>query len=169
MNRFKNILFIADRPDGLTDALNRAVALSQSNDARLTVMDVIPDAGVADYIKRTYAIDLNTALREQRLQALEELTKPLADAAVPVYATVTTGILFIEVIRAVQRNAYDLVIKVAQQDTRLSRALFGSSDMHLLRKCPCPPGLTDWATGSATDGCSLQWIPLMMSPVTYSG
>lgn len=138
MKRFKNILFIADRQDGLTDALNRAVALSQNNAARLTVMDVIPDAGVADYIKRTYAMDFNMALREQRLHALGEFTKPYADAGIPVYTTVSNGILFIEVIRAVQRNAHDLVIKVAQQDTSLSRALFGSSDMHLLRKCPCP-------------------------------
>ncbi len=40
--------------------------------------------------------------------------------------------------RAVQQNGYDLVIKMAQLSTGLAPALFGSTDMHLLRKCPCP-------------------------------
>ncbi len=138
MERFKNILFIADREDGLVDALAKAVALSHSNGARLTVMDIIPDAGVAGYIQRAYSIDFNAALREQRLHALESLTQPHTDAGVPVYSTVVTGTAFIEIVRAVQRNAHDLVIKVAQHDTGRSRSLLGSTDMHLLRKCPCP-------------------------------
>ncbi len=50
----------------------------------------------------------------------------------------TTGTPFIEVIRAVQRNAHDLVMKVAQHDSAGAPVLFGSTDMHLLRKCPCP-------------------------------
>ena len=53
MKRFKNILFLADRDDGLSASLDRAVDLSQTNGARLTVMDVMPDAAVADYIKRS--------------------------------------------------------------------------------------------------------------------
>ena len=36
MKRFRNILFFADRQDGLTAALDRAVAVSQTNEARLT-------------------------------------------------------------------------------------------------------------------------------------
>jgi len=138
MKRFKNILFVADRQDGLSAALDRAVGVSQTNAARLTVMDVTPDSGLADYVNRTYGVDLNAQLREQRLQALEALTQPYTDAGVPVYAKVVTGIPFIEVVRAVQRNGHDLVMKVAQHDTGLKPSLFGSTDMHLLRKCPCP-------------------------------
>ena len=138
MKRFKNILFVADREDGLDAALERAIAVSRTNAARLTVMDVTPDAGFDSYLRRTYAVDLNARLREQRLESLEALTRAYTDAGIPVYTTVTTGTLFLEVIRAVQRNAHDLVIKVAQQASGLSSALFGSDDMHLLRKCPCP-------------------------------
>ena len=36
------------------------------------------------------------------------------------------------------RNDYDLVIKPARGYSRLSAMLFGSTDLHLLRKCPCP-------------------------------
>jgi len=138
MRRFKNILFIADREQGLSAALDRAVALSQTNGARLTVMDVIPESGLADYIKRAYAVDLNAQLREQRLQALEALTQPHTDNGIPIYTTVLTGTPFVEVVRAVQRNVHDLVMKVAQHDAGLAPSLFGSTDMHLLRKCPCP-------------------------------
>ena len=138
MKRFRNILFVADREDGLDTALDRAVAVSRTNAARLTVMDVTPDAGLDNYLRRTYDVDLNARLREQRLESLESLTRPYTDAGVPVFTTVATGTLFLEVIRAVQRNAHDLVMKVAQRATGLVPALFGSDDMHLLRKCPCP-------------------------------
>jgi len=69
--RFKNILFVADREDGLDAALDRAVAVSQNNGARLTVMDVTHDAGLNSYLRRTCAIDLDARLREQRLESLE--------------------------------------------------------------------------------------------------
>jgi len=138
MKRFRNILFFADRQDGLTAALDRAVAVSQTNEARLTVMDVTPVSGLADYIGQTYGLDLNAQLRQQRLQELETLAQPYTEAGVPIYTSVTMGTPFIEVIRAVQRNAHDLVIKVAQHDSTHAPALFGSTDMHLLRKCPCP-------------------------------
>jgi len=149
MKRFKNILFVADREDGLNTTLDRAVAVSQTNGARLTVMDVTPDSGLADYVKRTYAVDLNAQLRDQRLQALETLMQPYADAGLPLYTTVVTGTRFIEVVRAVQRNGHDLVMKVAERDTGLAPVLFGSTDMHLLRKCPCPVWI-DRSTGAAS-------------------
>ncbi len=138
MKRFKNILFFADREDGLDIALDRAAAVSRTNNARLTVMDVTPETGLADYFQRSYGIDLNAQLREQRRQALDALTKPYTDAGTAIYSKVMTGTPFIEVVRAVQRNGYDLVMKMAQHDTGLAPALFGSTDMHLLRKCPCP-------------------------------
>lgn len=101
-------------------------------------MDVTPDSGLADYINKTYDIDLNTQLRDQRLHMLKQLIEPLNEMNVAVDTRVVTGIPFIEVVRAVQQNNYDLVIKVAQHDTGLTATLFGSTDMHLLRKCPCP-------------------------------
>lgn len=138
MKRFKNILFFADQEAGVNSALERAVELSRNNDARLTVIDVTPETGLADYFQHSYDIDLNAQLREQRRQALDALTQLYTDAGTVIYTKVVTGIPFIEVVRAVQQNGYDLVIKMAQLSTGLAPALFGSTDMHLLRKCPCP-------------------------------
>jgi nucleotide-binding universal stress UspA family protein len=79
VERFRNILFVADREDGLDAALDRAVSVSRTNSARLTVMDVTPDAGFDSYLRRTYAVDLNARLRQQRLESLEALTRPYTD------------------------------------------------------------------------------------------
>lgn len=138
MKRFRNILFLADREDGLTAGLERAVNLAGSNEARLTVMGVVPEVPLSGYIKRTYDIDLDEQMKDQRLRSLESLTRQYTDQGVPVYTTVARGKPFLEVIRAVQRNAYDLVIKVAEQNTGEEGTMLGSTDMHLLRKCHCP-------------------------------
>ena len=50
---------------------------------------------------------------------------------------VLIGTPFLEIIREVLRNGRDLVIKIPEHQDWLDR-LFGSDDMHLLRKCPCP-------------------------------
>ena len=138
MNRFKNIIFLADRENDMQVALERAVALARTNEARLTVMDVTPDVTEADHFLETHGIDINRQLRDNRLEALEEMTRPYTHKGIAIYTKVLTGITFMEVIRAVQRNHYDLVMKVAEHIAGFSVTLFGSTDLHLLRKCPCP-------------------------------
>ena len=49
-----------------------------------------------------------------------------------------SGNPFIEIIRAVQLNGYDLLIKAPRRPEGLAERFFGSADMHILRKCPCP-------------------------------
>jgi nucleotide-binding universal stress UspA family protein len=138
MKRFKNILFVADREEAVEAGLERAIAVARTNAARLTVMDVTPDTGLTDYFRQRCGIDLNAQLRENRLQSLDALVRLRADKCHAIYTKVVTGTPFIETILAVRRNDHDLVMKVAQNSTGLPQTLFGSTDMHLLRKCPCP-------------------------------
>jgi nucleotide-binding universal stress UspA family protein len=70
---------------------------------------------------------------EQRLQAL---VVPYRER-VEILTKVLVGIPFLEIIREVLRNGRDLVIRTPENPDWLDR-LFGSDDMHLLRKCPCP-------------------------------
>ena len=95
-------------------SLERAAALAKTNDARLTVIDVTAEVEEAKEVEKRFGIDLNSALREHRLEQLEALTAPHAEAGVMIYTQVLTGISFIEVIRAVQCNGYDLLTKVAK-------------------------------------------------------
>jgi len=57
---------------------------------------------------------------------------------VDVGASLLVGRPFLEVIRAVLREDYDLVVMTADIWRGLRRIGFGSTSMHLMRKCPCP-------------------------------
>ena len=61
---------------------------------------------------------------------------PVRQEGVPVEVEILHGTPFLEIIREVLRNGHDLVVKTASEKgiTRL----FGTTAMHLLRKCPCP-------------------------------
>jgi nucleotide-binding universal stress UspA family protein len=138
VKRFKNILYFADGAMESCPALERAVNLAVSNDARLTVVDVLEQAESPPVVKQRLGTDLNQILRERRQEALEKLIAPFSRPDTMTYTQVLTGTPFVEVIRAVLRNGYDLVIKAARPPAGISERFLGSSDMHLLRKCPCP-------------------------------
>lgn len=48
------------------------------------------------------------------------------------------GVPFIEVTKKVQQESYDLVILAAKISDRPRKRFFGSTTIHLMRKCPCP-------------------------------
>jgi len=122
MKRFSNIVYVFE--DGITqdNSIARAVTLAQNNQACLTVIDIVPD--------------LKAGKVQERQKQLESLLAPYREHA-SIQIEIVVGKVFIEVIRAVLRNHYDLVIKLGENPGYIER-LFGSDDMHLLRKCPCP-------------------------------
>ncbi len=138
MKRFKNILYFADGAAESCSALARAVSLARSNQARLTAIDVLEEFDSGPEIQRRFHIDLGKILLERRREALVDLMAKYVEAKDLIYEQVVSGVPFVEVIRAVLRNDYDLVIKAARPPEGLSERLLGSTDMHLLRKCPCP-------------------------------
>lgn len=138
MKRFKSILYFADGASETCPALNRALALARSNEARLTLFDVIGERLTGAEIQRRVNIDVGALVRERRQEELERLAAPVREPQCLIYTQVVSGVPFVEVIRAVLRNGYDLVIKPARPPEGLSERIFGSTDLHLLRKCPCP-------------------------------
>ena len=138
MKRFKNILFFADGGTEPGPALQRAVALARLNDARLTIFDVIDEHESTVQIQRAFGSDLTEILRAHRQQSLERMVEPFNAPDDIIYTQVLIGTPFIEVIRSVLGNGYDLVIKACRPPEGFSERLLGSNDMHLMRKCPCP-------------------------------
>ncbi|WP_295878422.1 universal stress protein [uncultured Thiohalocapsa sp.] len=150
MQALKHILYFADGEFGPTRAFRRAVALAREHDARLTLMDVTIESGIgADLVKRFGLAD-DVQQSEQRLYALADLAEEWVRGQAP-RLRVTIGTPFIEVIQAVLRDGHDLVLKPVRQRPGC-RGLFASTDMHLLRKCPCPVWIDrepeDAATGA---------------------
>jgi len=126
MKLFKNILYVTEEAVDQTSALERAISLAERNQAKLSVIDLIPD------IEDDYRADVINS----HTKNLKSLVEPYR-SRLTIRNDVLMGTTFLEVIRAVLRNAHDIVLKPAEKPFFMKR-LFGSDDMHLLRKCPCP-------------------------------
>jgi len=127
MKRFKNVLVVYDDEIGGDDALGQAAALARENAARLTVITVLRDNQYSPNIAD------ETEKRLQRL-ALGVHQAGVSDVS----TAVLIGTPFIEVIRQVISAKHDLVITGAQAGSVLKDVFFGSTAIHLMRKCPCP-------------------------------
>lgn len=141
MQRFKNILFLVDSDQAAHDVagtLQRAARLTQSNDARLTVVSVLEPVQTPRSVTERFGIDLRSVLHDRQQERLGLLVESCRRDGVSVATEVLFGTPFVEVIRAVRHSGFDLVIKAAQPPAGISERLFGSTDLHLLRKCPCP-------------------------------
>jgi nucleotide-binding universal stress UspA family protein len=138
MRHFKNILYVAEPGRAAPSSLARALTLARNNQARLSVIDVVrgPSAGAELPAGGPSPAELTAALAARRRAGLEALVAAQADPG-DIAVEVLVGRTFIEVIRRVIRDGHDLVIKPAEDPSWLDR-LFGSEDLHLLRKCPCP-------------------------------
>lgn len=132
MKRFKAILFVVSNDIPAEVAFERALELAAKNQARLTVVEVIGEIPKRSWTPR----DLQSRIIADRQQTLEKLVSRIGKN-IKVQPRVLVGISFREITREVLREGHDLVIKMASNDDRIDR-LFGSDDMHLLRKCPCP-------------------------------
>ena len=142
MKQFKNILYVSEASVAQGPAMARAVSLAENNQADLTVIDVVPviTAGIGMPPGGPISTELQSAMVGKRRKELESLVAPYKQR-LSIQIDVLVGTPFLEAIRAVLRNKYDLLIKPAENPDFIER-LFGSNDMHLLRKCPCPVWLT---------------------------
>lgn len=142
MKRFKNILLLYDGAVGTDAALSRAQSLARSNGATLTLFEVVQQVprDVLSLLGPLTRDDVEVQERylEERRANLERLAASMRADDIAVEVSVVRGIPFIEVIRAVLRDDHDLVIMVADSVKGLRTITFGSTSMHLMRKCPCP-------------------------------
>jgi universal stress protein E len=143
MKRFKSILAVLTE-DSLDDvAFDRAVHLARSNDAALTLVDVIDsnpgDTGAhADRAVRLPRDRDRRGCAGLSSRTARQVSRETARAAgVEVSEAVLQGAPFVEVIRMVLREGHDIVIKGATAAPH-GRGVLKGFDMHLLRKCPCP-------------------------------
>jgi len=142
MNRFKNILFVAEGSIGDRAALVKTLELAQLNKAKLTVFANVAELSSSSYLPsiQKSILSLQQNMVQGRTRELEQLVREAGGGRnrIKPALTVTSGRDFIEIIAAVLKNNHDLVIKSASGESKMSKILFGSLDLRLLRKCPCP-------------------------------
>jgi nucleotide-binding universal stress UspA family protein len=192
MQRFKKILVVIDPKTRNEALIDRAVTLSQRNNASLTVVTIAEDLSrnlpttveleQADIeepgidIIEELPTDISAPITSDTSDVMEVISDtpdtPFSEAGAPptwnlpvviqeqideaedhhldrivtsirlfgiqASSKVLHGTPFIEIIREVLRNEYDLVMITAESRSRLKEMLFGRTTMHLMRKCPCP-------------------------------
>lgn len=140
MNRFKNILLAADFDAKQQTAIGRALSLAKQNEARLTVFSVVKElpGDVRKAITSMPPQKLVELVIDDRREKVDVIATDIEKQAVDVRSQVVTGTPFLEIIRQVLRDKHDLVIIAAEGKGGLKERLFGSTSMHLMRKCPCP-------------------------------
>lgn len=140
MQPFTNILYVNEPGVEQAATLAHTVALAEKNLAKLTIVDVVPaqvvNVGIALPTEETVSTNSQATVVGDRQGALETLLQPHR-GRLPIRTKLLVGKTFTEVIRAVLKDGYDLVIKPAENPSWTAR-LFGNDDLHLLRKCPCP-------------------------------
>jgi nucleotide-binding universal stress UspA family protein len=140
MKRFKNILVHVDVRHESSPALQRAVDLAILNQGRLRVVSVLLELPL-DLRRLAAAMPLEELERiaaEELRGRLEQMVTPFREKAPFLELEVLSGKPFIEIIRAVQRSQHDLVMVTEEGTGKFGHMVFGSLNLHLLRKCPCP-------------------------------
>ncbi len=140
MKSFKNILYVAEETVDQESAIARAVSMAENHQADLTIVEVIPTqmitSGIGLLTDESVPGELRVAVESDHRRALESMLDPFRERW-RLRQEVLFGRKYLEAIRAVLKNGYDLLIKPAENPSWTHR-LFGSDDLHLLRKCPCP-------------------------------
>ena len=139
MKRFKNILLITNKNDKNSPDIQRAVSLARSNNANLTIADVVLDLPFMYHqLKSSPGIEsVLSGLAEKRLKELKLMAQELS-TEMDIKPLVLQGKPFMEIIRVVMQQKCDLVIKISEPEKSFTAKIFGSTDFRLLRKCPCP-------------------------------
>lgn len=128
MQRFKNILVVHNSAVGDEAMLARATAIAKGNRAQLTVTTVLEEPGA----------DVRKTVVEERRQHFERLIASVRHDGIQAKATVPVGTPFLEITREVLRGAHGLLMMTAEGLLGMKKLMFGSTSMHLMRKCPCP-------------------------------
>ncbi|MBF0255579.1 MAG: universal stress protein [Gammaproteobacteria bacterium] len=143
MKRFSKILYIHNDSSKPSTTLARLASLAANNQAEICIATTLPDlrggfglppGGPTSAALQSRAIaDAKRDLQQMLSQT--PLSNPPRSPAPEL--RVLVGDAYIQIIRTVLRDGFDLVIKPAENPSWISR-LFGTTDMQLLRECPCP-------------------------------
>lgn len=83
-------------------------------------------------------IDIQEYIKQEEQSSLQQFITAIQKAGIQAKSKTIIGVPFIEIIREVIRNQHDLVMITAEGEDGLKESLFGSTSIHLMRKCPCP-------------------------------
>ena len=145
MHRFRNILVPISGDLSPRPVLTQAARLAKQNGATIKLIAVVEDLPWYTRLVLPTAEELQAQIIRTRSEALDGLAEHVRQDGVEVSTKALRGRPYLEISREVLRGGHDLIMKEAEPNESV---LFGSTDMHLLRTCPCPvwllkPGTED--------------------------
>ncbi|MFK7956391.1 MAG: universal stress protein [Lysobacterales bacterium] len=139
MKRFRNILVVPAALELHDAAIQRGIRLCQSAGADMTLL--WPQNPASD---NGTGFDHFPKVLEEIHRRIAAITHEIeSNSWAKVTSRVEVGKLFVEVLRRVQTDAFDLVLKTARGRSLGHQMLFGGDALHLIRKCPCPVWIVD--------------------------
>ena len=136
MKRFRKVLVYVNTENKRHAALDRAARLTEATGASLKAVDVVPELSKFHPKLDTPPWVLPSEIAKNKREELLRLMAPVRRRGVPSEVEIFYGNPAVELIREVERNGHDLLLKTAEKGGLTK--LFGTTAMRLLRKCPCP-------------------------------
>lgn len=145
----QRILVFTPPEDEARRAIRLAAELARQTGASLTLLRVLEetagwnlDQGAPQCTQSIRELLEETASRE--LEALADLAREMTDHSIVVATEVAWGVPWEVVIELVHSLGFDLVVKPARGSGGSGRVFFGTTALHLFRRCPCPV----WVVGN---------------------
>jgi nucleotide-binding universal stress UspA family protein len=135
MHRFANVLVYSRAETPSPPAMGRLANLAARYGAAIRLMAVIEPFPWYTRLLLPSWEEFQRMQTEQAADHLRSLATSMKRKDLKITTRVAEGRPALELIREVLRSDHDLLVKVAEPDPG---NLFGSTDMHLLRNCPCP-------------------------------
>lgn len=139
MRRFTNILACVDLDSSSHPAFERALTLAKLNGGRLKVVALhegLP--GWTSMLLPAKAQEWERIVITEAENRLRALTAAALEDGIPTETKILSGLPYLATINEVLSGEHDLVLKTLELESTLDNPAIGSTDMHLLRKCPCP-------------------------------
>ena len=145
MKRFKNILVFIDNDDeeNITNnyMLKKAKIIARLNNAKITVFGAIKEGNrsIDLNLEKKLKMNIRDVLLDQKKKFLDGLVRSfLKKEDVNIETKVLVGVAFIALIRHVLKEDQPLLMIGGSRVQSLKDRIFGTTSLHLLRKCPCP-------------------------------
>ena len=143
----KRMLILSPPEDRSGRALTLGAAIADRLGADVDVLRVLEEGQNTNSLdaKTHDGASLRDVLLEAETESLEAAVTPLRKTTRNVQVEVEWGVPWESVISRVKDRDIDLVVKPAGGLSRSGSVFFGSTAMHLFRRCPCPV----WVVGES--------------------
>lgn len=141
MFEVNRILLVSQNPAEEQSLFDWTLALAKRKQASIKCLRVLPtmSSSVSVLLDNAASHELVKKQTQFTSESMQTWHAQAQEQGVELEVQVEFGKLFYKAVQQVLKDQIDLVVKQTDEEVKsLSNRLFGSQDMHLLRKCPCP-------------------------------